>query len=74
MDNVVEAQTLHLRPVVEPLEKFLIALVDELFVSSFRHIYSMGINNHTQNYKKVPANLAFAGIFLYLCVLLLTGT
>jgi len=37
MDDVIEAQTLHLRPVVEPLEKFLIALVDELFVSSLCH-------------------------------------
>ena len=34
MNDIVEAQTLHLGPVVEPLEKFLIALIDELIVST----------------------------------------
>jgi len=39
MNDIIEAQTLHLGPVVKPLEKLFVALVDELFVSSFCHLY-----------------------------------
>jgi len=61
VDDVVEAQALHLRPVVEPLEEFLIAFIDELFVSSFRHIYSMGNKKNTQKKKKRPAHRVVGG-------------
>jgi len=65
MNDIVEAQTLHLRPIVEPLKKFLVALFYELFVSSFCHLSPHSLINICKSNKKIPATVSVLGIFLY---------
>jgi hypothetical protein len=65
MNDIVETQTLHLRPVVEPLKKFLVALFYELFVSSFCHLSPHSLINICKSNKKNPCNGKRFRDFLY---------
>nr|DAI46047.1 MAG TPA: hypothetical protein [Caudoviricetes sp.] len=39
MNNVIKAQTLHLGPIIESLEEFLVTFIYKLLISSFRHLF-----------------------------------